>query len=224
MKFFLDTASIDDIKRWTEVGVVQGVTTNPALLSKEGSDPLAQLKTIAGIVDGPVSAQVTFDAAGNMVTQGRALARIAENIIIKLPANLEGYRAAKQLVSEAIKCNITLVFDPAQAIPFCILPVTYVSLIIGRVEDFGLRSLDLARQLRDLIDTLRSSTQLLAASIRNSHHLIAAIRSGSDVITVPPSTWLNIFGNPLTLSGERDFFNAWKQLPEELVATYQRPE
>lgn len=221
MEFFLDTASLEEIAKWEPFAVVRGVTTNPALLAKEGCEPLSQLAAVARAVRGPVSAQVTHQAHEQMIPQGRALSRIADNIIVKLPATPEGYLAAKVLVDEGVPCNITLTFDPAQAIPFCRLPTRYVSLIIGRVEDFGLHSRRLVRQLRELIDTLQSPTQLLVASIRNSHHLLAAALGGADAITVPPSTWGNIFNNPLTLRGEQDFFLGWQTLPEPLRERYQ---
>jgi transaldolase len=222
MEFFLDTASLEDIANWQPFGLVQGVTTNPALLSKEGREPLAQLKEIVRAVQGPVSAEVTYDKCDRMIVQGRALSKLADNIVVKVPATAEGFKAASALVKDRVRCNITLTFDPAQAIPFCLLPTTYVSLIIGRVEDFGLRSVELVQQLRDVLDRLKSPTQLLAASIRNSHHLIAALLGKADVITVPPSTWTSIYNNPLTLTGEQDFFRAWQSLPGAFREQYEK--
>lgn len=222
MEFFLDTASLEDIKTWQPFGLVQGATTNPTLLSKEGRDPLQQLKAVASAVDGPVSAQVTFDAHDQMIPQGLALSRIAGNIVVKVPSNAEGFLAAKALVGEGVRCNITLTFDPAQAVPFCLLPVAYVSLIIGRVEDFGLRSLEYAQDLRELMNQLQTPTKLLSASIRNPHHLRAAILAGSDVVTVPPTTWANLYSHPLTAAGGEDFFRAWQTLPEGLRKAYEQ--
>lgn len=222
MKFFLDTASLTEIEKWQQFGLVEGVTTNPALLASEGHAPLEQLKEVARVVAGPVSAQVTYDTHEKMIVQGRALSRLAENIVVKFSNTVEGYLAAKDLVAEGRRCNITLTFDPVQAIPFCRLPATFVSLIIGRVEDFGLRSIELVQQLRDTLDLLGSPTQLLVASIRNSHHLMAALRGKADIVTVPPTTWTNIYNNPLTLAGELDFFRAWKTLPEALRKNYEQ--
>ena len=221
MEFFLDSASLKEIEKWSEFGLVDGVTTNPTLLAREGREALSQLKQIASRVKGPVSAQVTFDQSDRMIQQGFALSELADNIIVKVPATEEGFRAAKVLAPEGVKCNVTLTFDPAQAVAFCRLPVAYVSLIIGRVEDFGLHGLSLAQQLRNVIDRLDSPTRLLAASIRNSHHLLAAMAAGADVLTVPPSTWVNVFSNPLTLSGEKDFFSAWRSLPHEMLNQYE---
>jgi len=221
MKFFLDTASLVEIKKWQDYGLVQGATTNPTLLSKENNAPIDQLIKIASIIDGPVSAQVTYNTPEKMIIQGKALSRLSDNIVVKVPATKEGFLAARQFVRENINCNITLNFDPVQAIPFCLLPTSYVSLILGREEDFGLRNLNRVQQLREILNELKSSTKLLAASIRNPHHLIAAILGKADVITVPPSTWENIFQNPQTLIGEKDFFDAWKTLPESLREKYE---
>ena len=222
MKFFLDTASLEEIEKWKPYGIVNGVTTNPSLLSKENCNALERLKQITAIVEGPVTAQVTSTFHEKMILQAKSLAKLANNILIKLPATSEGFLAAKELVKNEISCNITLTFDPAQAIQFCLLPVNYVSLILGRTEDFGIRDLNRVKQLRDIIDNLNSKTKLLSASIRNSQHLIAAILGHSDVITVPPNTWKNIYQNPLTLIGEKDFLDSWKSLPETLRETYEK--
>ena len=221
MKFFLDTASVDEIKKWQPYGLVHGATTNPTLLAKENNDPIEQLKKITLIVDGPVSAQITYDKHEKMIVQGKALAKLSDKIVVKIPATKEGFLAAKEFVKEGINCNVTLTFDPTQAILFCLLPTTYVSLIVGRVEDFGLQNINQISKLREMIDVIKSPTKLLAASIRNSHHLIAAILSKADIVTVPPSTWDNIYQNPQTLTGEKDFLNTWKTLPQSLREKYE---
>jgi len=221
MKFFLDTASLDEIQKWKPYGVVHGVTTNPTLLSKEGNNAIEQLKKITSIINGPVSAQVTYLKHDDMISQGKALSKLAENIVIKVPANTEGLLAAKEFHANSIPCNVTLTFDPSQALPFCLIPVTYVSLILGRTEDFGIRDLGRVKQLRDIIDVISSKSNLLSASIRNSQHLIAAIIGKSDVITIPPTTWNNIYNNPFTISGEKDFLSAWNSLPKTLREEYE---
>jgi transaldolase len=221
MVFFLDTASIDEIKKWSEFGLVQGVTTNPTLLSKENSEPLEQLKKIAMIVKGPISAQVTYQNHEKMIIQGRGLSKIAGNIVVKFPCTIEGFKAAKIASKEGISTNITLTFDPSQAIPFALLPVTYVSLIIGREEDFGLHNLQRLLQLRTLFDSMQTKTKILAASIRNTHHLIAAIDAKVDVITVPPATWNNVLNNPQSIAGELDFIKNWKSLSSSLREKYE---
>ena len=221
MEFFLDTASISEIIKWEQFGVVNGVTTNPTLLSKEGKEPFEQIKQITSIVKGPVSAEVTSTKFESMISQGKQLSKINNNIVVKVPATEDGFLAAKEFVSNSIKCNITLTFDPAQAIPFCLLPVNYISLIVGRTEDFGINDINRIKQLRGIIKNMNTQTEILVASIRNSHHLIESIISEADAITVPPNTWNNIYQNPLTLSGERDFISAWKKLPDNLREKYE---
>jgi transaldolase len=222
VQLFLDTASLDDIRRWKTFGLVDGVTTNPALLAREGGDPLEQLVRVADVVPGPVSAQVTEPAAADMVVQGRALARLAPNVVVKVPATLEGFRAAQVLSGEGIPCNVTLAFDAAQGIPFARLPVAYLSLILGRVEDFGEQHATYVQRAREMLDALASPTKLLVASLRNPHHLRAALAGGADVVTVPPSTWANVHANPHTLQGERDFRTSWGTLDPDARRAYEQ--
>ena len=221
MQFFLDTASIPAIETWKAYGLVDGLTTNPALLAKEGGDPLEQLKQVAEIVNGPVSAQVTRTDPAGMIAQGSALAEVAPNIVVKVPSTEAGLEAARELTGRGVDCNITLTFQPAQAIPFARIPVAYVSLIVGRVEDFGLNSLDEIGATRGVLDELESPTKLLVASLRNPTQLAAAVMAGPDVLTVPPSTWEGAFQNPLTLQGEKDFHAAWTRLPEAARGPYE---
>jgi transaldolase len=222
MQFFLDTASLDDIRRWQTLGLVEGVTTNPALLAREGGDPLEQLRSVAELVRGPVSAQVTETEPQAMIRQGRALSELAPNIVVKVPATESGYGAAAELARVGVSCNITLTFQPAQAIPFARIPVAYVSLIIGRKDDFGLDSLEEITRARQMLDRLATPTRLLVASIRNPHHLCAAVTGGADVITVPPSTWKLVYENPLSVQGLEDFASAWSGLSPEVRAEYER--
>ncbi|MDJ0865262.1 MAG: transaldolase family protein [Myxococcota bacterium] len=220
MQLFLDTASIDDIERLKPLGLVQGVTTNPALLAREGGSALQQLEAIAARVEGPVSAQVTQDGAKEMIAQGRALADVAPNVIVKVPAHAAGLEAARALSDRGVDCNVTLAFDAAQAIPFATVPVAYVSLILGRVEDFGLPSGERVRSAARLLERIGSRTKLLVASLRNPAHLRVAVEGGADVVTVPPSTWDLLFANPLTATGASDFERAWTALPEPLRRAY----
>lgn len=223
MEFFLDTASITEIKKWKKLDVVNGVTTNPTLLSKEENDPLEQLKEITKLVEGPVSAQVTSTVLEKMISQGKALYKIADNIIVKVPSTVTGLQAAKELTSSGVNCNITLNFNAIQIIPFCQIPVSYVSLVIGRVGDFGIIMDNKTRisQARKIIDKLKSPTKLLVASIRNPEQFADAIIEGADVVTIPPSTWENVYKNPLTISGQEDFLRAWNQLPEQIRKNYE---
>ncbi len=218
---FLDSASLADIRYWTTMGLVDGVTTNPALLAKEGGDPLAHLASVAAVVEGPVSAQVTATSSAAMIRQGKQLADIGPNIVVKLPANENGLRAAQQLVRDGTKINVTLGFDPAQAIPFARIPVDYFSLIVGRVEDFGDTALGFINEARKILDCLESSTKLLVASVRNPIHLRAAVTGGADVVTVPPLTWSSTFAHPNSLQGLDDFARAWNTLDPAARAGYE---
>lgn len=222
MQFFLDTANLSDIRRWQAFSLVDGATTNPALLAREGNDPLEHLRQVAEIVQGPVSAQVTCDGPQEMIAQGRALAEVAPNIVVKIPANEAGFTAARTLTESGIRCNVTLTFQAAQAIPFARIPAAYVSLIVGRVEDFGLPSHEEIARTRELFDRLETPTQLLVASIRNPGHLCSAINGGADVVTVPPSTWSLVHQNPLSHQGLEDFSRAWTTLAPAKRESYER--
>lgn len=222
MKFFLDTASIEQINRWKRYGLVDGITTNPTLLSREGGDPLAHLTRIIKIVDGPVSAQVTKESVDGMIAQGQALSLLGDNVVIKVPATLAGFEAALELTRQGIDCNITLTFHPCQALPFLKFNVAYISLINGRVEDFGIDPVGRIAETRNLIRNMECSTKLLVASLRDPIQLLEAATDGADVITIPPSTWESVFANPLTSSGENDFKSMWHLLPEKVRETYEQ--
>ncbi len=224
MEFFLDTASIADIECYQKLGLVDGVTTNPALLSKEGGDPIEQIKRIVSIVSGPVSAEVTYTEPEKMIEHGRKLAGLAENIVIKVPASVAGLTAANQLKKDGIKMNVTLIFHASQAVPFIHLGVDYVSSFVGRVEDFGLDNRKLVSDVTQAIDMMDSPTKQIAASIRNPDYLIEAICSGAEVLTVPPSCWEKTYHNPLFMLGESEFLQSWKELPEAARSTYESLE
>ncbi len=221
MEFFLDTASIVDIKYYLNLGLVNGVTTNPALLSKEGGDPIAQIKQIAAIVKGPISVEVTYTEPKDMVKHAIKLNKLAPNVVIKVPASVAGLTAAQELKKADIKMNVTLVFHPSQAIPFIQLGVDYVSLFIGRVEEFGLDNKEAIWQLRQSIDEMDSPTKLLSASIRNPNYLLEAVMAGSDVITVPPACWQMVYKNPIFQLGEKEFLNSWQTLPADARKEYE---
>lgn len=224
VEFFLDTASIEEINYYKKFGLVDGVTTNPALLAKEGYDPMERVAEIADTITGPVSVEVTYQNHNQMVKHAMKLNEISKNILIKLPASLEGLKSAIQLQEMGIKMNITLIFHPTQAIPFLKLDVDYTSLFIGRVEDFGLSNYEAVNQLKKMIYSMGSKTKLLSASIRNPCYLLGAINSGSDAITVPPSTWDKVFSNPLFHLGEKEFLETWSSLPFELRRKYETLE
>lgn len=223
-EMFLDTASIKEIDYWKQFDLVQGVTTNPALLAIEGVDPIERIKEIGSIIDGPISVEVTYTDPDKMVEHARALSDLLPNIIIKIPASLDGLKASKLLKCYDVKLNVTLIFHPTQAIPFIRSGVDYVSLFIGRVEDFGLSNYSAIKQIKRIITVEKSKTKLISASIRNPSYLFAAIDAESDVITVPPSTWEKVFNNPMFKLGEQEFLASWQSLSFDLRKTYENIE
>ena len=222
IKFFLDTASTKEIIIWNKLNLVDGVTTNPILLGKESLDPIKVLQNICKLTKGPVSAQVTEKKSDKMVSQGINLAKINKKIIIKLPSNYEGLKAAKILKTKKIKINITLGFNPAQIVAFANLNVEYFSLIIGKTEDWGFSNIDSIKACKDIIRNMRSNTKLLVASIRNEEHLQKAIINGADAITVPPSTWELIYKNKYSNKGLESFFSAWKKVNKSYIKNYEK--
>jgi transaldolase len=194
------------------------------LLSKEGNDPLEQLRQITEIVCGPVSAQVTQTEPEDMVRQGLALSKVAENVIIKVPATKNGLLAARGLTDKGVNCNITLTFHPCQSLPFLKIPVAYVSLIVGRIEDFGLDTTGRVEEMRVLIDRMGVDTKLLVASLRDPGQLLEAVGMGADVVTVPPATWDTVYSNPITAAGAADFMNMWHSLPNTVREAYENSD
>ena len=222
IKFFLDTASTKEIKIWKKMKLVNGVTTNPILLGKEKADPINVLKEICNLTPGPVSAQVTEKKFENMIYQGINLSKINKKIIIKLPCNHEGLKPPEVLKKKKIKINITLGFNPAQIVGFANLNVDYFSLIIGKTEDWGFSNIDSIKSCKKIIKNMKSNTKLLVASIRNEGHLEKAIINGADVITVPPSTWENIYKNKYSQMGLDAFFSSWKKVKKEYIKNYEK--
>lgn len=218
---FLDTASIEEIIYWNNFGLVDGVTTNPILLSKESGNAYNHLKKICSIVKGPVSAQVTEKNSLKMIKQAKILKSIGKNVVIKLPCTLEGAKAAKIISKQGYKINITLSFEPSQYLIFRNINITYFSFIIGRVEDFGKSNIENVYSISKLIKKFNPKTKLLSASIRNSEQLNHALLAGSEAITVPPSTWKKIFLNEFSISGEKDFLNTWEVLSSERRKGYE---
>lgn len=216
MNLFLDTSNIELIKKYNNYKIFTGVTTNPALLSKEKGDPIDNLKKIVEIVpDFPVSAQVTVDHHVDMIKQGIKLSKISKNIVIKLPANEEGFKTLMELSKENIKTNITLCFDPSLALMFAKLGATYISMIIGRTDDFNLNQHSLIKRTKEIFDIHSLDNKILAASLRNPVQVESALNQGADILTIPPSTIELIFNNPLTSTGLTDFKNMWFNLSEK---------
>ena len=221
MEFFLDTASVEEIKRYQDLGLVDGVTTNPALLAAEGRNPLDQLREITSLVSGPVSAEVVETEPARITSHAKKLTQIAENIVVKIPASRAGLEAANQLQSDRINLLVTLNFHATQAVPFIRLGVAYVAIFIGRTEDFAIDNKQLSWDTRQAIDNLNSPTRLMAASIRNPDYLIDSIRAGAHVITVPPVCWEKVYNNPIFKMAEREFLDSWRKLPAELREEYE---
>lgn len=210
MKFFVDTANIDDIKKAYDMGI-NGVTTNPSLVVKEGRDFKEIIKDISKIVvDGPISAEVISVNCDEMVKEAEELCRISDNIVIKIPMCKEGLKAVKILSDKQISTNVTLVFSTAQALLAVRAGATYVSPFIGRLDDVGFTGIDLIRDITNIFKTHNIKTQVIAASIRNIPHIIDSARAGADIATVPYNILEKMIDNPLTKQGIDKFLNDWK--------------
>ena len=202
MKFFVDTAKIEDIKKANDMGVICGVTTNPSLIAKEGGKSQEEvLKEIASIVDGPISGEVkatTVDAEG-MIAEGREIAKLHPNMVVKIPMTVEGLKATKVLSSEGIKCNVTLIFSANQALLAARAGAAYVSPFLGRLDDISMPGIDLIEQISDMFANYPDiSTEIIAASIRNPIHVTDCALAGADIATVPYAVIEQMTKHPLT--------------------------
>lgn len=214
MKIFIDTANIKEIKEALSIGIIDGVTTNPTLVSKEGRPALELLKEICSLVSGPVSAEVIGLNADEMVTEAKQLAKIARNIVIKVPLIKEGLKAVKILSSEDIKTNVTLCFSPAQAILAAKAGATYISPFIGRLDDISQRGMDLIAQIKTIYDNYEYQTQIIVASVRNPMHVVDAALLGADIATVPFGVIEQLIKHPLTEIGVQRFLEDFKKIPK----------
>jgi len=215
MKFFLDTANVAEIREAAALGVLDGVTTNPSLVAKEGRDFIQVLKEIVTLVDGPISAEVTTTDPDDMVTQGRDLAAIHPNIVVKLPLTLDGLKACKRLRSEDIRTNVTLCFSASQALLAAKAGATFVSPFIGRLDDISHEGMDLIRQIRVIYDNYDYDTQILAASIRHPLHVVDAAMAGADVATIPFKVLKQLAHHPLTDLGQEKFLADWASMKKK---------
>jgi len=212
MKFFIDTANIDEIKEAAALGILDGVTTNPSLVSKEGKDFRKLLDEILKIVDGPVSAEVISTDYEGILKEGRELAKIHKNIVVKIPLIKEGLKACKTLTSEGIKVNVTLCFSPNQAILAAKAGATYVSPFVGRLDDISTSGMDLISQIVQIYRNYNYKTQVLVASVRHPLHVVEAALIGADVCTIPFDVIKKMFNHPLTDLGLEKFLSDWKKL------------
>jgi transaldolase len=211
MKFFIDTANIDEIKEANSMGMVDGVTTNPSLIAKE-KRPFEQIiRDICQIVDGPVSAEVIAVDAAGMVVEARELVKIHPNVVVKIPMLVDGLKAVRTLTREGIKTNVTLVFSPLQALMAAKAGATYVSPFIGRLDDLSQDGLDLVEQIVDIYDNYDFDTEIIVASIRNPLHVLESARMGADIATIPFNVLAKLAAHPLTDKGLQAFLADWEK-------------
>jgi len=201
MKFFVDTAEIGAIAELNDLGMVDGVTTNPSLIKKSGRDIIEVTKEICDLVDGPVSAEVTATDAETMIAEGRKLVEIAENIAVKVPLTWDGLKACKTLTDDGHMVNVTLCFSANQALLAAKAGATFISPFIGRLDDINLDGMELIEDIRTIYDNYGFETQILAASIRTVNHILDSARTGADVITAPPAVIKSMVNHPLTDKG-----------------------
>ncbi|TDH37670.1 fructose-6-phosphate aldolase [Pseudohoeflea suaedae] len=216
MKFFVDTADVKDIRELSELGLIDGVTTNPSLILKSGRDITEVTKEICDIVDGPVSAEVAATEYDEMIREGKVLAKIADNICIKLPLTLDGLRACRTLSGEGHAVNVTLCFSANQALLAAKAGATFISPFIGRLDDMAIDGMDLIREIRVIYDNYGFETEILAASIRTVNHVKEAALIGADVATVPPATIRSLVKHPLTDKGLEAFLADWKKTGQKI--------
>ncbi len=218
MKFFVDTADTDEIRDLAATGVVDGVTTNPSLVAKSGRDFTEVVKEICAIVDGPVSAEVTATDADAMIEEGRKLAKIADNVAIKVPLTWDGLKACKALSQAGTMVNVTLCFSANQALLASKAGATFISPFIGRLDDLGEDGMDLIRDIRTIYDNYDAlSTQILAASIRSDDHVRQSAVAGADVATVPPQVLRGLIKHELTDKGLAAFLADWEKTGQSIL-------
>jgi len=211
MKFFIDTANIDEIKKANELGMVDGVTTNPSLVAKEGREFKGLIKEICDIVDGPVSAEVVSLDAEGMVKEARELANLADNIVVKIPMLEEGLKAVKTLAQEEINTNVTLCFSPIQALMAAKAGAAYISPFVGRLDDISQIGMELVEQIITIYDNYGFETEVIVASVRNPTHVLDAALMGADIATIPFKIIQQLTKHPLTDIGVEKFLADWKK-------------
>ena len=216
MKIFLDTASVDEIRKANEIIPLDGVTTNPSLIMREGKDYVKTLKEISKIVNGPISAETISLDANEMVKEGKEFAKIHKNIVIKVPMTSEGMRACRMLTKLDIKVNTTLVFSVNQALLAAKAGTFLVSPFLGRLDDIGEKGTDLIKEIRQIYDNYGFKSQILAASIRSPDHVKECALAGADVATIPYKVYEQMFKHALTDKGIKSFLDDWDKLQKEL--------
>jgi transaldolase len=212
MKIFLDTASIAEIKKGLAYGIIDGVTTNPSLVAKEGREFIPLVKEITALIPGPVSVEVTASTPEEMIAQGEKYAAIAANVVIKVPINLEGLQVVKALSGRGIKTNVTLIFSPSQALLAAKAGATYVSPFVGRVDDISGDGMALVEDIALIYDNYDIDTEIIVASVRHPLHFVQAAKIGADVATIPFATLAQLLNHPLTAAGMERFLKDWEKV------------
>ncbi len=216
MKFFIDTANVGEIRQAASWGILDGVTTNPSLVAREGRDFEEVVKEICRIVSGPVSAEVTAVDTDGMVAQARELSAWAPNIVVKIPLLPQGLQAVRVLSQEGIRCNVTLCFSPVQALLAAKAGAAYISPFVGRLDDIGHDGMELVEQILTIYDNYGFETEVIVASVRHVRHVVQAALMGAHIATVPFATLERLFAHPLTDKGQKAFLADWEKLQQEL--------
>src|SRR4030081_3402290 len=211
MKLFIDSGNIADIQKLVDIGIIDGVTTNPSLLVKEPGDYRENLKKICQIVKGPVSGEITATDFAGMMQQGHDIAKIDDHMIVKVPLTRDGIKACKSLSGEGIRVNVTLVFSPAQALLAAKAGATFVSPFVGRLDDIATSGMELIRDIVEIYRNYDFKTEVLVASCRHPMHIVEAARIGADICTCPPSVIDALYNHPLTSSGLEKFLKDWEK-------------
>ena len=215
MKIFLDTADLDEITKYNDMGLLDGITTNPSLLAKQGGDPHKIMEKITRIIKGDVSLEVVSTNYDGMIEEGKKLREYGEHVVVKCPMTGDGLRACKTLTEQGIPVNITLVFSPNQALLAAKAGAKYVSPFIGRLDDIGHTGMYLIKEIKQILQNYNFKTQILVASVRHPQHVIDAAKIGADVVTLPPAVLGKMLGHALTDKGLKAFLADWEKLQSE---------
>ncbi|MDA8240503.1 MAG: fructose-6-phosphate aldolase [Nitrospiraceae bacterium] len=215
MKFFIDTANIEEIRKAYELGVIDGVTTNPSLMAKEGKDPVRILREICSVVKGPVSAEVVGTTAEVMIKEAKSLAGIHKNIVVKIPMIEEGLKAVRKLSGLGIRTNVTLVFSSTQALLAAKAGATFVSPFVGRLDDISHNGMALIGEMIEIYDNYMFETEIIVASVRNPLHVVEAARMGAHIATIPYAVIAQLIKHPLTDIGLAKFLKDWEKVPKK---------
>ncbi len=215
MKIFLDTANLESIRKFNDMGLLDGITTNPSLMSKEGGNPKDGMAEITKIIKGDVSLEVLSTEYSGMIDEGRSLRDYGDNVVVKVPMTPDGLKACKALTAEGIPVNVTLIFSPNQAVLAAKAGAKYVSPFIGRLDDIGQDGMHLIKEIKTIFSNYNFQTQILVASVRHPLHVVDAAKIGADVVTLPPAVLDKMLKHPLTDIGLKNFLADWEKLKSE---------